>query len=260
MKPTKLSGILLLLLFITSCHKESIEPITLHYVENNSVDIIYPNTDNHSISIIGGDGKYSASCNNVSVIEAEIVQEKMMILLKPRSTGNAIVTITDESGNQYVLNVNVCYKEINLIIDKQDVIVVGNKLSEAQKAEIERKAILTLPVKVNGGFKLVYNNSEELNKGQVFIYNDNHGGEAAESVFEYKKIKLEVDGVIQTHPSFVITIDGKKRVFVVNRYFASKSSMVVPMAFNEDITELFKTEYPDVELIYTQQRFFYGSR
>lgn len=106
MKSINLLGILLLLLFITSCNKEDVEPITLHYVENNSIEMVYPNTDNHSISIKGGDGKYSASCNNVSVVEVELVQEKKMILLKPRSIGNAIVTITDESGNLYALNGN----------------------------------------------------------------------------------------------------------------------------------------------------------
>lgn len=256
MKLTKLSGILLLLLFITSCNKEDIEPITLHYVENNSVDMVYPNTDNHSISIIGGDGKYSVSCNNVSVLEVELVQEKKMILLKSQSIGDAIVTITDESGNSYALHVKVHYSELKLIIDKQDVIVIGDKLSEEQKAEIQQKAILTLPVKVNGGFKFIYNNDKDLSKGQVFIYKDNYGGEAVESVFEYKRVEIEVNGGIQKYPVYVITINGKQREFIVNRYFApkSKGDMIVPMALNEDITEQFKTEYPDVEWVYTQQR------
>lgn len=152
MKLTKLYGLLLLLLFITSCNQEDIEPITLQYVENNSIAMVYPNTENHSISIKGGDGKYSASCNNVPVLEVELVQEKKMILLKPQSIGDAIVTITDESGYSYLLNVNIFYSEQNLRVDKQDVIVIGDKLSAVQKAEIQQKAILTLPVNVNGGF------------------------------------------------------------------------------------------------------------
>lgn len=256
MKLTKLLRILLLLIFITSCNKEGIEPITLHYVENNSISMVYPNTDKHSISIIGGDGKYSVSCNNVSVLEVELVQEKKMILLKPQSIGNAIVTISDESGHSYLLNVNIYYSVLSLIVEKQDVIVIGDKLSEVQKAEIQQKAILTLPVKVNGGFKFIYNNDKELNKGQVFIYKENYNINAIESVFEFKRIEIEVNGFIQTHPVYVITIDGKQREFIVNKYVApqSKSDMIVPMALNEDITEQFKTEYPDVEFVFTQQR------
>ncbi len=46
------------------------------------------------------------------------------------------------------------------MIDKQDVVVVGDKLSEVQKTEIEQKAILTLPVKLNGKFRFAYNNIE----------------------------------------------------------------------------------------------------
>lgn len=256
MKPTKLLWILLPLFIITSCNKEGIEPITLHYVENNSIDMVYPNADRHSISVIGGDGKYSASCNNVSVLDVELVQEKKMILLKPLSIGDAIVTITDKSGNSYALKVNVYYSELNLIVDRQDVIVIGDKLSEVQKIDIEQKAALTLPVKVSGGFKFVYNNSEEVNKGQVFIYNDTHGGEAVESVFESKRVEVETNGVMQQYNVFVITIDGKQREFIVNRYFAPKSKgyMVPPMALNEVLTEQFKTDYPDVEWVYTQQR------
>lgn len=256
MKLTKLYEILLLLLFITSCNKEDIEPITLQYVENNSIAMIYPNTENHSISIKGGDGKYSASCNNVSVLEVELVQEKKMILLKPQSIGGVIVTITDESGHSYLLKVNIFYSEQNLRVEKQDVIVIGDKLSAVQKAEVQQKAILTLPVNVNGGFKFIYNNDKDLNKGQVFIYKDNYGGEAVESIFEFKRIEVEANGVKQKYNVYVITIDGKQREFIVNRYVAplSKSDMIVPMALNEDITEQFKTEYPDVEFVYTQQR------
>lgn len=256
MKGVNLLGALLLLLFIASCNKENIEPITLHYVENNSVDMVYPNTDNHSISIIGGDGKYAASCNNVSVLEVELVQEKKMILLKPQTIGNAIVTITDESGNSYALHVNVHYSELHLVIDKQDAIVIGDKLSEVQKAEIKQKAILTLPVKVNGGFKLVYSNSEQVNKGQAFIYTNNYGGEAIESVFEFKRIEIEENGVKKTYNVYVITIDGKQREFRVNTYFypQSRNEQMVAMALYEVLTEQFKAEYPDVEFVYTQQR------
>lgn len=90
----------------------------------------------------------------------------------------------------------------------------------------------------------------------MFIYKDNYGGEAVESIFEFKRIEVEANVVKQKYNVYVITIDGKQREFMMNRYVApqSKSDMIVPMALNEDITEQFKTEYPDVEFVYTQQR------
>lgn len=256
MKSINLLGILLLLLFITSCNKEDVEPITLHYVENNSIEMVYPNTDNHSISIKGGDGKYSASCNNVSVVEVELVQEKKMILLKPRSIGDAIVTITDESGNLYALNVKVHYSELNLIIDKQDVIVIGDKLSAIQKSEIEQKAIFTFPVKVSGGYKFIYNNDKDIDKGQVFIYRENYDINATESVFEIKQTEIDLNGVKQQYRTYVIVIDGTQREFVQTQYVApnTKMSVKIPMALCEVLTDQFKAEYPDVEFVYTQQR------
>lgn len=111
--------------------------------------------------------------------------------------------LKNESGNLYPLHVKVHYSELNLIIDKQDVNVMGDKLSQEQKAEIQEKAILALPVKANGGFKLVYNNNKQVSKGQAFINNDNYRVEDIESVFEQKRDEVDIGGFQTTHPVFV---------------------------------------------------------
>ena len=253
-----------IIIMLSSCSKDSYEPILLQYaiyndkpnpIENNQVNLLLPASGKTQLVIFGGDGHYAISNSDETISNVTLTNNSFMDII-PLSTGNSTVTITDDSGNSYTLNIKVHYSEQTWIIDKQDVIVIGDKLSEVQKAEIEQKAILTLPVKVNGGFKFVYNNSEEANKGQVFIYNDNFGGEAVESVFELKQFKIEINGFIQTHPVYVITINGKQREFIVNKYVApqSKGDMIVPMSLNEDLTEQFKADYPDVESVYTQQR------
>lgn len=253
----------IIIIMLSSCRKDSYEPIQLHYatyndkpnpIENNQVNLLFPTSEMTQLVILGGDGHYAISNSDETI--ANVTLTNKLINISPLSTGNSTVTVTDNSGGLYTLNVKVHYSEQTWIIDKQDVVVIGDKLSEVQKAEIEQKAILTLPVKVNGGFRFVYNNSEEVNKGQVFIYNDKFGGEAIESVFELKQIKIEIDGFIQTHPVYVITINGKQREFIVNKYVApkSKGDMTVPMSLNEDLTEQFKVDYPDAEMIYTQQR------
>ncbi len=266
-KFNQLSGALLIFLlaaFIaTSCSKDDIEPIQLHYsiynempnpVTDNQVSILFPTSDKTQLEISGGDGNFSVS--NYDKTKLNVSVNYRFIDITPLSIGDAIITITDKSGNSYALTVKVYYKEDNLKVDKQDVIVIGDKLSEAQKIEIRQKAILTLPVNVNGGFKFVYNEGKQVSKGKALIYKDNFGSLPVESVFEFKLVEKMVDGVIQKYPVYVVAINGKQREFIVNKYIAPKSNgdVMVPMAFNEDLTEQYKTEYPDVELVYTQQR------
>lgn len=266
-KSSLFSGILimsLLAVFITTgCSEDSNDPIQLHYtiyndnpnpVTDNQVAILFPTSDKTQLEISGGDGNFSVSNSDKTKLNVSI--DRRFIDITPLSIGEAIIVITDKSGNSYILTVKVCYKEMNIKVEKQDVIVVGDKLSEAQKAEIRQKAILTLPVNVNGGFKLVYNEGREVNKGIAFIYKDNFESTPVESIFEFKQVEKNINGVIQQYPVCVITINGKQREFIVNKYITpkSKADIMVPMAFNEDLTEQYKTEYPDVELVYTQQR------
>lgn len=271
-KSNLLLGILLmslLTMFIVGCSKDSNEPIQLHYsiyndkpnpVTGNQVLILFPTSEKTQLVVSGGDGNFAITNSDKTIIDVSI--NDRLIDITPLSTGDAFVSITDKSDNLYVFSVKVYYKEYNLMVDKQDVIVIGDKLSEVQKTEIQQKAILTLPVKVNGGFKLVYNEGDQASKGEAYIYKDNYGVEPVKSVFEFKRVKIEANGVIQNYNVFVITIDGKKREFVMNKYIALKSSgdMMVPMALHEVLTEQFKTDYPDVEWVYTQQRIKLGGK
>ena len=260
MKRIKLLCVLLSLLLFIACNNDEIEPISLHYVVNNSIEVVYPGAAAYSISIIGGDGHYSVSCDDISIVEVSLVPEKKMILLEPISIGEATVTIADQSENSYVLNVKVGYSELNLIIAQQDVVVVGDNLSDAQRTDIQQKAALTFPVKVSGGFKLVYNNVEEPTKGEAYIYKDNFGGMSTRSAFEFKTVEIDVDGAPQNQNILVVTIDGKQREFVAAKYVAPRSSMQVAlMSINDVLTEQFKADYPEVTLVYTQQLLKPGS-
>lgn len=270
MSNPKLSVIITILvtaISFVSCSKDNNEPIQLHYaiyndkpnpVIGNQVVILFPTSDKTQLVVSGSDGNFVISNSDKTIIDVRM--NDRLIDVTPLSTGDATVSITDKSNNSYVFSVKVYYKEYNLMVEKQDVIVIGDKLSEIQKTEIQQKAVLTLPVQVNGGFKLVYNQGEQVSKGKAFIYKDNYGEVVSESVFEFKRVAIEANGFIQNYNVFVITIDGKKREFVMNKYTALKSrgDMMVPMALNEVLTELFKTDYPDVELVYTQQRIKLG--
>lgn len=259
---TSILSMFLVVVFTTSCSKDDSQPIQLHRgihndkpnpVTDNQVAIVFPTSEKTQFVISGGDGHFAVTNSNEKTIT--VSTNDRSIEMTPLATGNSVVTITDQSGNLYTLNVKVYYREMNLIIKKQDVIVIGDKLSEVQKTEIRQQAALTLPVKVNGGFKMVYNINDEPKKGHVFIYKETYGVGGVESVFEEKRVEIDVNGVKEKHPVFAITIDGKQRDFYLVKYIAPKSDMMAPLALNEVLTDQFKAEYPDVEWVYTQQGF-----
>lgn len=257
-----LSCLLLLvsLTTLTGCSKDDAEPIQLYYaiysdkanpVEGNRIQILFPASNKVQLLILGGDGDYAIHNSDDAVVAISV--EGRNISITPLSTGSSAVTITDQSGGSYILNIEVSYRELNLIIEKQDVIVIGDKLSERQKLEIQHKASLFFPVKVKGGFSFVYDlNAHE---GHVLVYKDKYGENGLESVFEEKYTETASVG----YRSYEFQIDGEKREFILNQYHApvSKSSMLVPMAFIEVLTDRFKADYPDVESVYTQQKLVY---
>ena len=254
-------SILLMSLFIvfsTGCSKDDDkQPIQLYYaiyndkpnpVEDNRVSLLFPASDKTQLIILGGDGHYAISNSDETVVN--VTMESKQINMTPLSTGNSTAIITDNSGGLYTLNIKVLYRKSNIIIDKQDVIVIGDKLSEIQKTEIQQKAALTLPVKENGGFSFIYTVDEH--SGEVLIYKDKYGEKGVQSTFEEKYNETVSGG----YRSFIIQIDGKKREFVLDRYVApkSKGDIIGPVAFKEDLIAQFRDDYPDVEFVYTQQR------
>lgn len=245
---------------LTGCSKDDPEPIQLYYgiyndkadpVEGNRIQILFPASNKIQLLIFGGDGDYAIHNSDDAVVD--VVAEGRNISVTPLSTGSSAVTITDQSGGSYILNIEVSYRRLNFVIEKQDVIVIGDKLSERQKLEIQHKASLFFPVLVKGGFSFIYDLSGH--EGHVLIYKEKYGEKGVESVFEEKYTETASVG----YRSYEFQIDGEKREFILNQYHApmSKSSMIVPMAFIEVLTDRFKADYPDVESVFTQQKLVY---
>ena len=94
-------------------------------------------------------------------------------------------------------------------------------------------------------------NSGDFDNGQVLIYKNSFDEKAIESTFEIRDIKDEE----RNYRSYIISIDEEQRIFILNKYLAStKGDIAVSMALIEVLTEQFKTDYPNIELVYTQQR------
>lgn len=111
----------LLVVFSTGCSKDDDnKPIQLHYtiyndkpnsVEGNRVSLLFPASDKTQLIIFGGDGHYAISNSDETVVNVTL--ESMHINITPLSTGNSTITITDNSGGLYTLNIEVLYRKAN---------------------------------------------------------------------------------------------------------------------------------------------------
>jgi len=238
----------------TSCNKDSNgEPLSLHQIENNSIQLYYGS--NGGVTIIGGDGKYSFSCES-QLLKAEMTYSNY-ISFEPLGVGDATVTIKDSSGDSYILKVTITYKTEKIIVSKLDATVTGDNMTVGKQKELKEKALLTIPVKVGGGYKFVYTESEDLDKtkGIVYIYPDKYGENGIEGTFE--RITVKGDNGSYYHMVYTLKYSNANRKFVLMEYSepTSKSSPPQYRAFQlaEDLKEQYKVAYPDVEQVYTSQ-------
>ena len=209
-----------LILFV-SCRNEADNPISLHYVENNSLQLYYPLTDEPAvISILGGDGEYAVACSDESVLEAKIVQEQKTLVLTPLALGEATVTISDGASNVYMLNVNISYYESHVTVKRIEVRIKGGNITEEEKRAIEEKAISTVPVKVNGGYRLIRTGEDGLS-GKVIVYAETFGENGVEGVYE---AQTDADGFENSHNKIIMQLNGRERIFYITAYDLSTRS------------------------------------
>jgi hypothetical protein len=236
-----------------SCDKDSGEPLSLHEIENNAIQLFYGSKG--GVTIIGGDGHYSFSCES-SLLKAEMTHSNY-ILFEPLGVGEATVTISDSSGNSYILSITVVYKTQNIAIAKLDATVVGDQMTVAEQKELKAKALATIPVKVGGGYRFIYTEGEEQNEteGIVFIYSDQLGKDGIEGTFE-RTVVTRDDGSY-SYTTYTLHYGDSNRIFILMEYSepTGKSSPVEYRAvqFAEDLKERYKAEYPNVEQVYTSQ-------
>ncbi|MCE5227849.1 MAG: hypothetical protein LLG05_18575 [Porphyromonadaceae bacterium] len=235
----------------TSCDKDSDEPLSLDLVENNAIKLYYGSKG--GVTIIGGDGNYSFSCES-SLLKAEMTYSNY-ILFEPLGVGDAAVTIKDSSGNSYILNVTVAYKTENIVVSKLDATVVGDNMTVAEQKELKEKALATIPVKIDGGYKFVYTESEDQNetKGIVFIYPEKYGTDGIEGTFD--RVIVKRDDGSYFYYTYTLHYRDINRIFILMEYSepTGQSSEYQDLQFAEDLKDQYKTDYPNVEQVYTSQ-------
>lgn len=244
--------VLLPIFSFTSCDKDSDDRLSLHQVVNNEIELYYGSKG--GVTIIGGDGNYSFSCES-PLLKAEMTHSNY-ILFEPLGVGEARVKISDSSGHSYILKVKMNYKSEKIVVAKVDVTVVGDNMTVGDQKELKEKAMATIPVKAGGGYKFTYTESEEKEetKGTVLIYPEKVDGESIMGTFERKMVKNESGG----YSYYIYTLHYKDmdRTFVFMEYnepATLSSSGFRAVQFAEDLKEQFKTTYPNIDQVYTSQ-------
>ena len=269
MKTGKILGILCISLFAISsisCTKDITKH--LHFTQNEIIgDIISENqiplkTNNitayyqssTTINIRGNKGECSAVSSNEEVADFTIYDgDKKSITIYGHKPGNATITVKDAAGQTATLHVSVEYWEQNWEVEKYEVVVTGELLTEAEIKEIEKKALSSVPVKTGGGYRLVY--TDYLNfKGDIYLYPEKRGDLSKKGAFEHVH-NAYVDG----RTKLVVTVDDKTFEFMLSYYDGNIGTTRAVVGPNhrgmliENLTDKYKPEYNNLEKVTVHQ-------
>lgn len=149
-KLTKLIGASLLCacfsLGTISCGDDDYPAIELIYADNHTQAVgntltIAPFTDTQALYIIGGDGSYVISNSNEEV--ALVIYNGETVQFKPLKTGDTDITITDHSGNSYILRLQVRYESITYTVTSVSAEVEGDKMQVGEQRALKESSSMT---------------------------------------------------------------------------------------------------------------------
>ena len=95
---------------LTGCNDEESNPLRFDQSvdEDNTVDVCFPRSEEDgsagAVTILGGDGNYTAQCDNAAVLKIDMKYPNAFVLY-PQDWGEAHVTVTDGTGASIVLKV-----------------------------------------------------------------------------------------------------------------------------------------------------------
>lgn len=145
--------------------------IELIYADNHTQAVgntltIAPFTDTQALYIIGGDGSYVISNSNEEV--ALVIYNGETVQFKPLKTGDTDITITDHSGNSYILRLQVRYESITYTVTSVSAEVEGDKMQVGEQRALKEIIINDIPVQKDGSYTLQYTN-DTYTQGSITI-------------------------------------------------------------------------------------------
>lgn len=190
MKNIKRYGLFLVSLFLLfivniSCSSSSNELIPLKL--GKKVIEVYPEGI-ASVDIISGEGSYEAIVGEESLLEAKIVDDKL-ILVGKKQTGDLNVVVRDGKGQLVGLYVILSEKEILLQVNGFENQVRIDDLKVKKEIE-ELLAKKEFPVEKSGGYKLIYRDE---NRGNLVVYDTQNPSELWKGSFELNQTTISMN-------------------------------------------------------------------
>ncbi|MCC8186477.1 MAG: hypothetical protein LIP08_02920, partial [Bacteroides sp.] len=239
---------------LTSCNDDKVSPISLKGYEGTDLSLYYPDSESHSYELTGGEGAYEASSSDTNVVTAGI-DSKGNLAMKAIAPGKADVTVTDEAENKLVLKVVVAHPTLDLVVEKLDVTIKGEELTDDEKKEIGKEALNTILVQAEGGYKFTYTN-EARTEGVVNVYAEKFGDKAVSGEFRIVPVTAEEETEATQRQVYELTLDKSVRTLILETTTATRAHMTekkVSRVLLEDVTADFEEEYEGVEEVYTVQ-------
>lgn len=250
---------------LTGCSDEESNPLRfdLSTDTDNTVDVCFPRSEKDgsagAVTILGGDGSYTAQCDNAAVLKIDMKYPNAFVLY-PQDWGEAHVTVTDGTGASIVLKVNVFQAKQTLVIGVMDVLITGGEeLTDEQTAGLRKEALATIPVKeVGGGYRMIFDNPQDPDRGTLCFY---------PTKMDKEEEMVKGSFVVNSDRSeenpwyYRFLLEEKEYALILlpydNKDGVTKDYLIPTMALFEDVTEQIPASYPGVK-VFTQQVFKLG--
>ena len=251
MKTLKIKSIAIMiflsLTFACSNEKDENNPLRLPFYEDNKIILLYPK-ENGTIEIAGGVQPYSVHCKS-ELLKVYIDEDPNYFQYEVLGVGETTIEISDASGQSVFLNAVIKYNEWSMEITEHSVYVEGDHMTIADQNELKEKVFASIPVKVGGGYKFIFTERES---GIVHVYKENFGGEYSEGTFSIK----DMDNATRDEWVYNLTFNGEEHNYLHAVIVRSRSiGPLIPYAFCEELTDKYKEEYPELELVSAYQHF-----
>lgn len=236
----------------TACSDDDYSPITLIGIadesptidEESSTLILTPFSDGISYLIRGGnDGRYRIDNADEDVVRCDYDGETLTFV--PQSLGEAHITISDRSGNSYVLTISVEYSSYALKVMEIKANIEAPLMTQEDAHNLGAEIISDSPVKEGCIYTFTYTD-EEGTRGNVTIAP--YGNEPNTTAVFSSELKYTEDKGIP-YICYTITFAGSETKVLKMMPYAdnSRESDITPMALIEDVTDKYISGYPELE-------------
>ena len=263
MKTNTLLGMLLAFLCclpLAGCSDDESNPLRFDIDEdhNNTTSIYFPRGEEDgsagAITILGGDGNYTAQCDNPAVLKIDMKFPNAFVLY-PQDWGEAHVTVTDGTGASIVLTVKVYQLEDTFLIAGTSVKLTGaDELTAAQQEQLATEAMKLIPVqKAGGGYRLVSDDRENPDHGTLYLYPTDMDDESQAIKGSFYN---NTDYTDEDTWCWTFVLEGKEHKIMLNHYQQkagrSANSISAITVLTEDVTEQLTVQYPGVKVFTLQ--------